>query len=129
MSNHKLIFIVDDDPFINTLVTKRLTSEGYTLEAFKYGEDCLEALNENPDLIILDYFFMDGDKPVMNGLEIFNKIKEIKPGTPVIILSGQEKGEIVLELARKGIDDYIIKDNNLIDNLNIAVTELFRRKQ
>ncbi len=41
------------------------------------------------------------------------------------MLSGQEKGEIVLELARKGIDDYIIKDNNLIDNLNTAINELF----
>ena len=45
------------------------------------------------------------------------------------MLSGQEKGEIVLELARKGIDDYIIKDNNLIDNLNVAITELFDRRQ
>jgi DNA-binding NarL/FixJ family response regulator len=45
------------------------------------------------------------------------------------MLSGQDKGEIVLELARKGIDDYIIKDNNLIDNLNVAINELFQRKQ
>jgi DNA-binding NarL/FixJ family response regulator len=64
----------------------------------------------------------------MNGMEIFDKIKEIQPDTPVIMLSGQDKGEIVLELARKGIDDYVIKDNNLIDNLNIAITEHFKRK-
>ena len=65
----------------------------------------------------------------MNGMEVFDKIKEIQPETPVIMLSGQEKGEIVLELARKGINDYIIKDNNLIDNLNIAIDELFVGKQ
>jgi CheY-like chemotaxis protein len=129
MHNKKLIFIVDDDPFINNLVVKRFTSAGYRLEAFKYGEECLKALDQNPDLIILDYFFINIDRKVMNGMEVFNKIKVIKPGIPVIILSGQEKGEIVLELARKGIDDYIIKDNNLIDNLNIAITELFERKQ
>jgi CheY-like chemotaxis protein len=129
MNNQKLIFIVDDDPFINRLVVKRFTSEGYSLNAFEYGEDCLKALDQNPDLIILDYFFVNNDRKVMNGMEVFNKIKEIKPGIPVIILSGQEKGEIVLELARKGIDDYIIKDNNLIDNLSIAITELFERKQ
>ena len=129
MKKQKLIFIVDDDPFINRLVVKRFTSDGYRLDAFEYGEDCLKALDQNPDLIILDYFFVNNDRKVMNGMEVFNKIKEIKPGIPVIILSGQEKGEIVLELARKGIDDYIIKDNNLIDNLNIAITELFERKQ
>jgi len=63
----------------------------------------------------------------MNGMEIFDKIKAQKPGVPVIMLSGQENGEIVLELARKGIVDYIIKDNNLLDNLKIAIDELFTR--
>ena len=128
MNNQKLIFIVDDDPFINMLVVKRFTSEGYRLEAFEYGEDCLKELGKNPDLIILDYFFVNNERSVMNGMEVFDKIKELKPDIPVIMLSGQEKGEIVLELARKGIDDYIIKDNNLIDNLHIAIKELFGRE-
>ncbi|MBK7132388.1 MAG: response regulator [Bacteroidales bacterium] len=128
MSTQKLIFIVDDDPFINMLVVKRFTSEGYKLESFLYGEECLNALGKNPDLIILDYFFVNNDRQVMNGMEVFDKIKEAKPDLPVIMLSGQEKGEIVLELARKGIDDYIIKDNNLIENLNTAITELFSRQ-
>jgi two-component system OmpR family response regulator len=128
MSNQKLIFIVDDDPFINMLVVKRFTAEGYNLEAFGYGEDCLKELGKNPDLIILDYFFVNNDRQVMNGMEVFDKIREAKPDMPVIMLSGQEKGEIVLELARKGIDDYIIKDSNLIENLHNAITELFGRR-
>lgn len=125
MSSQKLIFVVDDDPFINMLVVKRFTSEGYRLEAFGYGEDCISSLSKNPDLIILDYYFVNHDHKVMNGMEVFDKIKELKPEIPVIMLSGQDKGEIVLELARKGIDDYIIKDSNLIDNLNVAISELF----
>jgi len=129
MNTQKLIFIVDDDPFINMLVIKRFTSEGYHLEAFSYGEECISALNKNPDLIILDYYFVNNDHKVMNGMEVFDKIKELKPETPVIMLSGQEKGEIVLELARKGIDDYIIKDSNLIDNLKVAIDELFERQK
>jgi two-component system, OmpR family, response regulator len=128
MATHKLIFIVDDDPFINTLVVKRFTTEGYRIEAFENGDDCLKALIKKPDLIILDYFFVSDKKELMNGMEVFDKIKELRPETPVIMLSGQDKGEIVLELARKGIDDYVIKDNNLIDNLEIAITEHFKRK-
>jgi CheY-like chemotaxis protein len=128
MNTPKLIFIVDDDPFINMLVVKRFTSEGYRIESFVYGEECISALNKNPDLIILDYFFVNKDHKVMNGMEVFDKIKKLKPDTPVIMLSGQDKGEIVLELARKGIDDYVIKDNNLIDNLNVAIGELFERE-
>jgi DNA-binding NarL/FixJ family response regulator len=85
-------------------------------------------MNKNPDLIILDYIFVKGDQKFMNGMEIFDKVRKLKPGIPVIMLSGQDKGEIVLEMARKGIDDYIIKDNNLLDNLDTAIKEIFERK-
>lgn len=125
MSDRKLIFIVDDDPFINKLIVKKFTSDSYSVEAFESGEACLDALERNPDLIILDYFFIDGNRKMMNGMEIFNRINELLPALPVIILSGQDKGEIVLELARKGISDYIIKDNNLLENLKEAIDEIF----
>lgn len=128
MNSQKLIFIVDDDPFINMLIVKRFTAEGYMLEAFETGEDCLKAMNKNPDLIILDYLFVNKEMKFKNGMEIFDKIRELKPRIPVIILSGQDKGEVVLELARKGIDDYIIKDSNIIDNLDNAIKELFERR-
>ena len=75
MSKQKLLFIVDDDPFINMLVVKRFTSEGYNIEAFEYGEDCINSLHKNPDLIILDYFFVNNDREVMNGMEVFDGIK------------------------------------------------------
>jgi len=127
MNNQKLIYVVDDDPFINMLVVKRFTSEEYTLEAFESGEDCLKAINKNPDLVILDYLFTKENQRYMDGMQVFDKIKELKPDTPVIMLSGQDKGEIVLELARKGINDYIIKDNNLINNLDVAIKDLFGR--
>jgi DNA-binding NtrC family response regulator len=128
MKTKKLIFIVDDDQFINKLVSRRFGNEDCTVEAFEFGEDCLKVLDKDPDLVILDYFFINGDIKMMNGMEVFNRIKEVKPSLPVIILSGQEKGEIVLELARKGIADYIIKDNNLIDNLQVAIDDLFVKK-
>ena len=127
MSKQKLLFVVDDDPFINILVVKRFTTEGYAIEAFESGEDCLKSLNKNPDLIILDYLFVKGDQELMNGMAVFDKIREKKPDTPVIMLSGQDKGEIVLELARKGIDDYVIKDSNLLDSLSTSINELLGR--
>jgi CheY-like chemotaxis protein len=128
MNRDKLIFVVDDDPFITKLVVKRFEPEGFRVEAFDYGEDCLKEMNRKPDLIILDYYFTKPGQVVMNGMAVFDKIKEISPNVLVIMLSGQEKGEIVLELARKGIDDYVIKDNNLIDNLNSSIKELFGRE-
>ncbi|MGQ9620829.1 MAG: response regulator [Bacteroidales bacterium] len=127
MDKSKLIFIVDDDPFVTKLISRRLSSEGYHVETFDYGEDCLEAMNMKPDLIILDYYFTKPGQKVMNGMEVFDRIKETNPDVLVVMLSGQEKGEVVLELARKGIDDYVIKDNNLIDNLTTSIKDLLNR--
>ena len=127
MDKKKLIYIVDDDPVINLLVSKRLTLEGFLVRSFSYGEDCLKELNEDPYLIILDYYFVSNNKEVMNGMEVFNRIRELKPDTHVIILSGQENGEIVLDLARKGMEAYVIKDVNLIDNLLSSVRDLFHK--
>lgn len=128
MNKDKLIFIVDDDPFILNLVVKRFAPEGYRVEPYAYGEDCLEAMDKKPDLIILDYYFTKQGHKVMNGMEVFDRLKEIDENVLVIMLSGQERGEIVLELARKGIDDYVIKDKNLIDNLNASIVDLLNRE-
>ena len=124
MSKRKLLFIVDDDPFINQLIIKRFNSEEYLVEPFEYGEECIAALDRNPDLIILDYYFFKSGIKVLNGMEIFDKIRETNPDVPIIMLSGQDKGDVVLEMARKGINDYIIKDNKLISNLEKALSEI-----
>lgn len=128
MNTEKLIFVVDDDPLINTLVVKNFVTEGYKIESFENGEECLDAINKNPDLVILDYFFVDtNNHKALNGMEVLDKLKSAKPGLPVIMLSGQDKGEVVLELARKGIDDYVIKDKDLIGNLQNSVRDLIGR--
>lgn len=128
MDGRKLIFIVDDDPFINSLIEMKFSSGNYYVESFGYGEECLDSINKNPDLIILDYCFYKRNKEVMNGIQVLDRIREVKPEMPVIMLSGQEKGEVLLDLAKRGIDDYVIKDTNLVDNLNAAISHLFSKK-
>jgi CheY-like chemotaxis protein len=125
--NDRLVFVVDDDPFITALVAGRLGTEGYRVRTFSYGEDCIAALRENPDLIILDYYFVSDSGRPMNGMAVFDEILRLMPDVKVIMLSAQEKGNVVLELARKGISDYVIKDNSLMDNLLVSVKEIFEK--
>jgi CheY-like chemotaxis protein len=125
--NDSLIFVVDDDPVITSLVSARFEASGYRVRTFAYGEDCIAALSENPDLIILDFYFLKQGEVPMNGMEAYDEISRLAPEVPVIMLSAQEKGEVVLEFARKGIADYVIKDTELIDNLQMAVKDLLER--
>ncbi len=125
MSKKRLYFLVDDDPVIRSLVEARLTTADVSVLSFESGEGCVESLKKKPDLIILDYIFSDSRTSYRDGMEVLEMIKEINPQIPIIMLSGQEDGGVVLELARKGIADYVIKDTHLIDNLKQSIIELF----
>jgi CheY-like chemotaxis protein len=122
-----LIYVVDDDPVVTSLVSARLEANGYRVRSFAYAEECIAALDEMPDLIILDYYFLKEGEIPMNGMEAYDEITRLAPEIPVIMLSAQEKGEVVLEFARKGIADYVIKDTDLTDNLQMAVKEVLER--
>ena len=123
----KLIFIVDDDPVITSLVQARLENAGYKVRVFAYGEECIAALDEDPDLIILDFYFIKAGAEPMDGMAVFEEITRRAPELPVIMLSAQERGDVVLEFARRGIADYVIKDPDLIDNLQSAVKEILEQ--
>ncbi len=126
METKRKIFIIDDDPLILTLVKSSLETESVLVDTFQYGEELLKHFNEHPDLIILDYLFHSNElDKVMNGKEIFGKIRDIDKKVPIIMLSGQEDGGVVLELARMGIVDYVIKDDEFINNLKEVIKEVF----
>lgn len=123
MMKKPLLFVIDDDPVTNLLVSKKFADEGYKVVTFEKGEQCIDALSEKPSLIILDYIFTN-DTVYADGLAIFDAIKERMPGIPVVMFSAQKDGEKVLELVRKGIADYIIKSDNAIENLVVSVKDI-----
>ncbi len=103
-SDKKTILIVDDEQPIIDMLVYNLEKEGYnTLEATD-GEKAVDiALNQTPDLIILDIMI-----PKMDGLSVCKRIRHTLD-VPIIMLSakGEEIDKILgLEL---GADDYITK--------------------
>jgi two-component system, NtrC family, response regulator AtoC len=121
----RLVFVIDDDPLVLKLAEHELKKLRLEVMSFSYGEDCLRELYLRPDLIILDYVFVNKDKHVMSGLDILREIRKVMAEVPVIILSGQESGSAVLELIKLGIEEYIIKENNFISRLREAVFNSF----
>ncbi len=102
----KKILLVDDEKDIIEFLKYNLEKENYDVIVGYDGEEALEKLNENPDLIILDIMM-----PKLDGFETYKKIKEQKEfaNTPIIFLTAKagENNEIKgLEL---GASDYIQK--------------------
>ncbi|MBS1911902.1 MAG: sigma-54-dependent Fis family transcriptional regulator [Bacteroidetes bacterium] len=100
-----LIFIVDDEAGIRRLLEHWLgTKWGYDLRLFTDAESCLAALDDAPDLIILDIML-----PGMNGVDALREIKSRQPNLPVIMLSAQGQIETAVETLKLGAVDYFPK--------------------
>ncbi len=113
----RLIFIVEDEPSISTILEFTFTRKwGYKARMFSSGEDCLKALDENlPSLIILDVMM-----PGIGGVETLKEIKNRFPAIPVIMLSAQGRIEVAIETFKLGATDYFTKPVDFV-KLEIAV--------
>ena len=103
MEKQQTVLIVEDEKNIVDILRFNLQKEGYaTLEAFDGVTGLRLALDENPDLILLDLML-----PEMNGFEVCKLLRDKGRSTPVLIITAREEDKIlVLDL---GADDYITK--------------------
>ena len=101
----KKILIVEDEKNIVDILSFNLNKEGYdTLEAYDGQTGLKLALEENPDLILLDLML-----PKMDGFDVCRSVREHNRSTPIIMLTArEEESDKVLGL-ELGADDYITK--------------------
>jgi two-component system, OmpR family, response regulator len=123
-SSELSVFVVDDDKMFLTALTHQLETMFKTktkIRTFNTGEECLKHLNENPDIIILDYYLNSTYKDAMNGLEILKRVMQYNSETKVIMLSGQEKMEVAVDSIKHGAYDYIVKNDNVFLRTKLSI--------
>ena len=100
----KKILVVEDEKAIADIRVFNLQREGYdTLVAYDGAEGLRCAMEEAPDLILLDVML-----PKMDGFEVLNHIRE-KHDTPIIMLTAREEETDKVLGLELGADDYITK--------------------
>ncbi|MBK7965292.1 MAG: sigma-54-dependent Fis family transcriptional regulator [Bacteroidetes bacterium] len=114
------IFIIEDDTMIATLIRQCLSKfDQFESTHFINAEDCINSLHEMPDIVIIDY-----NLPGMDGLTFMKKVKELCPSALIIINSGQEDVNVVVECYQNGANEYILKNEKMIANIENAVRNL-----
>lgn len=102
----KCILAVDDTAIVLTRISDTLRND-YKVITVNSGVRALKYLEqEKPDLILLDI-----QMPQKNGIETLREIRAMKgrADIPVVMLTGVEDKDTVLESAKLGIRDYILK--------------------
>jgi DNA-binding NtrC family response regulator len=120
------ILIIEDEAAIRRVLTKILSEESdtYKVEEAEDGLSGIEKIkNEDYDLVLCDI-----KMPKMDGVEVLEAIKKIKPEIPVVMISGHGDLETAVNTMRIGAFDYISKPPDLNRLLNTVRNALDRKQ-
>lgn len=99
------ILIVDDEKNYPTIIGELLGEEGYSSLTASSGMEALDILNTE----LVDLVLTDVNMPGMSGIQLLEKIKEINPDIPVIIMTAYGSVEKAVEAMHKGAYTFILK--------------------
>lgn len=131
MKNKKIkLFLVDDDAlFLKSLEIEFLENADFEIETYPTGELCVKNLDNNPDVIILDYHLDGIEKNAMNGIETLDLIKKYDIEIPVVMLSSQDMIDVAINCMHHNAFDYVVKSETAFVRLKKIITTIFKYKK
>jgi two-component system, NtrC family, response regulator AtoC len=106
MTDKAKILLVDDEPGMLRYIKTLLEVEEHQVATASTGEEAVEIVEKGmaPDLVLLDLLM-----PGIDGLETLEKLRKLRPGVKVVILSCVNDTKKVVQAIRLGASDYITK--------------------
>src|SRR6202521_4702665 len=106
MSEAANILLVDDEPGMLRYIRTLLEVDEHKVQTASTGEEAVERVQKGlqPDLVLLDLLI-----PGMNGLQTPEKLRQLKPGLKVVMLSCVNDTRKVVQAMRLGAIDYLTK--------------------
>jgi two-component system response regulator AtoC len=106
MSEAANILLVDDEPGMLRYIRTLLEVDDYKVETATTGEEALQRVEKglHPDLVLLDVLM-----PGIDGLETLEKLRQMKPGIKVVMLSCVSDTRKVVQAMKSGAQDYLTK--------------------
>ena len=118
------VYIVEDNVLYREfLVHVASLNPDFEVKSFATAKDFLKALNENPDVVSLDF-----ELPDMEGVQVLQQIKKHNPETEVLIVSQQDKIETALELLKAGAYDYLTKTPDTNQRFINTLNHIFKNR-
>lgn len=108
------VYLIEDDEIYAEFVQRSLSKNpNFKVKTFGSAEECLANGNGSADAYIVDYHL-----PGKTGIDFYEEIKpRLKEENKMIMMSAIDDGNMVLSFIKKGVRDYVIKDDNVIESL------------
>ncbi len=118
------ILVVDDDSSFCIMLKTFLSKKGHNVdEAFSKNEALKKFEASEYEIILTDYRLPDG-----SGMDILTRVKELKPHTGVIIMTGYADIRMAVKMVKLGAFDYVAKPINP-DEILLAIQNLLEQKE
>ena len=117
------ILVADDEESMRWVLSKALRKKGFSVDLARDGDEALSLIQSQPyDMAILDI-----KMPGLTGLELLDRVRELKSDLLVVIMTAEASMKNAVEAMKRGAYDYITKpfDLDVID----AIVEKVNRAQ
>jgi two-component system response regulator FixJ len=125
------VYVVDDDPAIRSYLETLAKTKGYEAQTFATGDEFLSHIQGKTGEIA-GAAVVDVKLPGMNGLELLQKLNELKVQLPVIMITGFADVPLAVEAMRAGAVTFLEKpfeDQDLWQHIEGALAEAERLRQ
>jgi CheY-like chemotaxis protein len=101
----KRILVVDDERNVRDILSRMLSILGFEVTVAGTGIDAMNIFLNNSIALVLTDLHMPG----MDGWTLASRIKEQSPNTPIVVMTGSEKGPVIEQLKESCVDSVVFK--------------------
>jgi len=113
------VLVVEDHKYNQLVIQKMIESIGLPVITASNGKEAIGIFSKSPDISLV---FMDIKLPEMDGIQVMNEIRKIKPETVVIAETAYAMPGDREKLLEAGFDDYLAKPFTIED-----IKQIFRK--
>jgi two-component system, NtrC family, response regulator HydG len=124
MTTERDILIVDDDDRLRAAATKVLAAEGYTAHGVAGPDEAIESLRQSNVALVLCDLRLSG----MDGIALLQKMRDLRPETEVVMITGHGSVEKAVQAMRLGAYDFIEKPLDSDQLLKIVAKALEKQQ-
>jgi len=103
------VLVIDDEEDVREVLKLHLESAGYNILEAENGEDGINILRSEDNMVNVGVVLCDIRMPKVNGAECVDFLRKEAPGVPIVMVTGYPDAEMAISFLNKGVKDYLVK--------------------